>query len=57
MVGFESSSYTVSEASSELEVCVQLSGVLFSTSKVARPVLARITSQEETATGTYTWLQ
>ena len=57
MVGFESSSYTVSEASSELEVCVQLSGVLLSTSKVARPVLARITSQEETATGTYTCVQ
>ena len=52
MVGFESSSYTVSEASPEVEVCVQVSGAPFATTELGRPVLARISNQGGTATGT-----
>ena len=52
MVGFESSSYMVSEASPEVEVCVQVSGAPFATSESERPVLARISNLEGTATGT-----
>ena len=52
MVGFESSSYTVSEATPEVEVCAQVSGTPFGTTELGRPVLARISNQGGTATGT-----
>ena len=52
MVGFESSSYTVSEATPEVDVCVQVSGAPFATTELGRPVLARISSVGGTATGT-----
>ena len=52
MIGFESSSYTVSEASPEIEVCVQVSGAPFATTELGRPVLARISNLGGTATGT-----
>ena len=52
MVGFVHSTYSVSEASSELQVCVQVSGAPFGTTELERPVLARISSQGKTATGT-----
>ena len=52
MVGFESSSYSVSEATPEVEVCVQVSGASFGTTELGRLVLARISSLGGTATGT-----
>ena len=52
MVGFVHSSYLMSETSPEVEVCVQVSGALFNTTELGRPVLARITNQGGTATGT-----
>ena len=54
MVGFESSSYTVSEATPEVEVCAQVSGAPFATTELGRPVLARISNQGGTATATGT---
>jgi len=55
MVGFAYSSYSVNETFPEVEVCVQVSGALFNTTELGRPVLARISNQGGTATGaTYT---
>ena len=51
MVGFVHSSYSVSETSPEVEVCVQVSGAPFKTTELGRPVLARISNQGGTATG------
>ena len=53
MVGFVYSTYSVSEASSEVEVCGQVSGAPFATTELERPVLAWISGQGKTATGTY----
>ena len=52
MVGFVHSSYSVSETSPEVEVCVQVSGAPFNTTELGRPVLARISNEGGTATGT-----
>ena len=52
MVGFVHSSYSVSEASPEVEVCVHVSGASFATTELGRPVLARISNMGGTATGT-----
>jgi len=51
MVGFEQSSYTVGETSPVLDVCVRLSGALFSTTTMLRTVTLRVASQGVTATG------
>ena len=51
MVGFVHSSYSVSETSPEVEVCIQVSGAPFNTTHLGRPVLARISNQGGTATG------
>ena len=52
MVGFVHSSYSVSEAFPEVEVCVQVSGAPYNTTELGRPVLARISNLGGTATGT-----
>ena len=47
MVRFTASSYTVVEGTSQVQVCVELSG----RAELARPVQIRVTSSDGTATG------
>ena len=41
----------VAEDTPALDVCVLLSGAVFRTTALARPVRVRVTSHEDTATG------
>jgi len=56
-IGFEQSSYTVSETSPVLDVCVRLSGAPYSTTTLMRPVVLRVASQGETATAGQDYLE